>query len=129
MGSGSSPQRPVHDRAPHVFEKEHPSPYRNKSHPGERASQADHPACSSRVTTIANAHRLPPDSDSPWQRKNQKTYAPIGCEQVVGKFALKWFFGSQLLRPRPDHSRRRVVLSHVTSARLSPVRRNASYYP
>jgi hypothetical protein len=48
-----------------------------------------------------------------WQRKNQKTYAQIGCEQVVGKLALKWFFGSQLLRPRSVLQRLRFVLCHV----------------
>jgi hypothetical protein len=47
------------------------------------------------------------------QHKNRKTYAPIACEQVVGKFALKWFFGSQLLRPPSVLCRRRTVLSHV----------------
>ena len=61
---------------------------------------------------------FPPDSNRKWQRKNQKTYAQMECEQVVGKFALKWFFGSQLLRPRPVLSRHRIVLSHVAGARL-----------
>jgi hypothetical protein len=32
----------------------------------------------------------------------------------VGNFALKWFFGSQLLRLRPLLSRLRIVLSHVS---------------
>jgi hypothetical protein len=55
-----------------------------------------------------------PDCDERWQRKKRKTYAQKRCEQVVGNFALKWFFGSQLLRLRPLLSRLRIVLSHVS---------------
>jgi hypothetical protein len=56
---------------------------------------------------------LPPKFARYWQRKNEKTYAQIECEQLVGKLALKWFFGSQLLRLRPRLLRPRIVLSHV----------------
>jgi hypothetical protein len=68
--------------------------------------------------------KFPPGFAQRWQRKNQKTYAQLGCEQLVGKFALKWFLRSQLLRPRSVLSRVRFVLSHVAGATLRAARSN-----
>jgi hypothetical protein len=55
----------------------------------------------------------PPKFRPEWQQKNEETYTHARCEQLVGKFALKWFFGSQLLRPHPVLVRFATVLFHV----------------
>lgn len=55
----------------------------------------------------------PPKLSGSWQQKNAKTYAHGGCEQLGRKLALKWFFGSQLLRPSSVLLRFATVLFHA----------------
>jgi hypothetical protein len=96
-----------------VFEKARPSLYRNFRHRRQLASEASFPEVYYREKYGLRVKNPAPKFPEIWQRKNPKTYAQIGCEQVVGKFALKWFFGSQLLRASPILNRLRIVLSHV----------------
>ena len=71
---------------------------------------------------------FPPNFRNARQHKSAETYAPRWCEQVVGNFALKQFFGSQLLRARPVLWRRQIVLSHVGCALPRGTRCNILVY-
>jgi hypothetical protein len=93
------------------------------------ASEATFPVCTIGIITTLGVRFFRVLPARRWQCKNPKTYAQQRCEQVVGKIALKWVFGSQLLRLRSVLSRHRRVLSHVAGARLRGARRNFRQYP
>jgi hypothetical protein len=108
MGSGRIRSRPEPPGAGCVF-KNPRDPRRNATFhtPPSRLPKPLLPARSIGEITATAPRFFPPDPESLWQCKKPKTYAHPRCEQLVGKLALKWFFGSQLLRPRSVLSRHR----------------------